>query len=46
MPPISDRASEHTHTRAELDAPREMHRANAEERDELGAAREVVDAVD
>ena len=40
-------ASEHTHARAELDAQREMHRAKAEERDELdAAAREVVDAVE
>ena len=35
----------HPH-QAELDAAREMHRSKAEERDELGAAREVVDAVD
>jgi hypothetical protein len=33
-------ASEHTHTRAELDAQREMHRAKAEERDELGGVDE------
>ena len=39
-------ASEHTHSQAELDAQREMQRARAEEREELGAAAQEVVAVD